>query len=59
MIQRDQVWKYLATGLGVLVGALVGLAVSVPLGTDTGITAGVCAGAGLVLGSAIDARRNR
>ena len=59
MTQRDQVSKYLATGLGVLVGAWVGLAVSVPLGTDTGITAGVCAGAGLVLGSAIDARRNR
>ena len=59
MIQRDQVWKYRATGLGVLFGAVLGLGASFPLGTEAGLTAGMVAGAGLVIGSAIDARRNR
>lgn len=59
MIQGDQVWKYRATGLGVLVGAMLGLAASFPLGTEPGLTAGIVAGAGLVIGSVIDSRRNR
>lgn len=59
MAPREQIGRYLATGAGVLGGALLGLALSFPLGTEPGLTAGIAAGAGLVIGSGVDARRNR
>ncbi len=59
MITRQQIQEHIATGAGVLLGAVLGLAASFPLGTEPGLTSGVAAGAGLVIGAAIDSRRNR